>query len=158
MKRHGMKYLKYFMVKTFLTAVILVRWPVKWNRLKRAKTRHRLVYNTHTKKIVENGKMKKMVKYEKWQPKFWHISIGVYSKFNSLIFHKYCVQLKNHYNKSILSSQRNMIFMLQYYTFHKSQYSAKRNNNNIIVYDVILEWNGKEECFFFIRLIHVMYI
>ncbi len=31
-----------------------------------------------------------------------------------------CVQLKNHYNKSILSSQRNMIFMLQY-TFHKSQ-------------------------------------
>lgn len=42
----------------------------------------------------------------------------VYSDFNSLIFHKYCVQLKNHYNKSILSSQRrNMIFMLQY-TFH----------------------------------------
>lgn len=69
-------------------------------------------------------------------------------QFNSLIFHKYCVQLKNHYNKSILSSQRNMIFMLQY-TFHKSQYSAKRNNNIIIVYDVILEWNGKEEFSFF---------
>lgn len=72
-------------------------------------------------------------------------------QFNSLIFHKYCVQLKNHYNKSILSSQRNMIFMLQY-TFHKSQYSAKRNNNIIIVYDVISEWNGKEEIFFFIWL------
>lgn len=92
MKRHRMKYLKYFMLKTFFTAV--VGWPsVKWDRFKMRASANTIFTYVNKKKIGKKSQNLWNRTVEHDNRKYWYISVGMWYYILSNLFPLFSINI-----------------------------------------------------------------